>query len=216
MNIYWLIWTSWLSLSLFLSWEDSTHVTSRCERCQRARYRLLAVAAHFSPGYLTVCCFCFSNWKNMAAMWFSANPGYNFYTIQLSHTFQVVLNILFTKQFGNVIPGWKNTKKKKHSSSGNPSDTTAYHRTWRQCAAMKGRQMDVLLDGRNPPKNADLGMVYSWVYHIILYVYIYMYIYIYCMVYSNLWWLGLPYYAYIYNYPQMVYVNGVSNPCWGR
>ena len=39
--------------------------------------------------------------------------------------------------------------------------------------------MDVLLDGRNPPKNADLGMVYSWVYHIILYVYIYMYIYIY-------------------------------------
>ena len=112
MNIYWLIWTSWLSLSLFLSWEDSTHVTSRCERCQRARYRLLAVAAHFSPGYLTVCCFCFSNWKNMAAMWFSANPGYNFHTIQLSHTFQVVLNILFTKQFGNVIPGWKNDQKK--------------------------------------------------------------------------------------------------------
>jgi hypothetical protein len=48
----------------------------------------------------------------MAAMWFSANPGYNFYTIQLSHTFQVVLNILFTKQFGYFKPGGKNTKKK--------------------------------------------------------------------------------------------------------
>jgi hypothetical protein len=112
----------------------------------------------------------------------------------------------------------KKHKKKKHSSSGNPSDTTAYHRTWRQCAAMKGRQMDVLLDGRNPPKNADLGMVYSWVYHIILYVYIYMYIYIYIAWFIQIYddWVYRIMHIYIYNYPQMVYVNGVSNPCWGR